>query len=70
MQAEIKLKSDIPVHQREYRVPYALQEEVDQELLRMWNHGVIETCTSAYSSPWWSYANQIILFEYAAITFI
>ena len=51
MQAEIKLKSDIPIHQREYRVPYALQEEVEQELLRMWNHGVIETYTSAYSSP-------------------
>ena len=51
MQAEIKLKSDIPVHQREYRVPYALQEEVEQELLRMWNHGVIEPCTSEYSSP-------------------
>lgn len=47
----INLTSNRPVNTKQYPIPYALQRNIDAEVSRMLELGVIEPSTSPYSNP-------------------
>ena len=48
---KIELTSKDPIRVRQYPLPYAKLEDVDQEVKTMLEHGVIEPALSEYNSP-------------------
>ncbi|XP_025089562.1 uncharacterized protein LOC112561350 [Pomacea canaliculata] len=48
---EIRLTEEKVVRQKPYPVPFALQQQIDEEIENMLELGVIEPSTSPYSSP-------------------
>lgn len=47
----INLTSDKPVNSKQYPIPYALQQNIDEEVDRMRELDIIEPSTSPYSNP-------------------
>ena len=51
MEIDIRPTTDVPVTSKPYPVPYAVREAMKSEVQDMINLGVIERCSSPYSSP-------------------
>lgn len=51
VECELTLTSMTPVHVRQYPVPFALQEPIENEVQDMLRLGVIERSTAAYNAP-------------------
>ena len=50
-QLKIPLKTDEPVNQRPYRVPYAYEEPLDDQVSGLLSGGVVQCSSSSYNSP-------------------
>lgn len=48
---EIRLKDDTPVHVKSYRYPFALKNEVQNQVSKLLEDGIIRPSQSPYSSP-------------------
>ena len=51
VKCEIKLKDDSPCRKVAYRIPFALQSEVESQITQMLSMGLIRESDSDYSSP-------------------
>ncbi|KAL7289391.1 hypothetical protein TKK_0016591 [Trichogramma kaykai] len=49
----ISLTDDIPVNQRQYRLPHHLKEEVDKQVTDLLKKGIIKDSRSSYNSALW-----------------
>lgn len=47
----IKLRDDTPIRCKSYPIPFSMQEELDKDVRRMIDMGVVEPSTSPYSTP-------------------
>lgn len=47
----VLLRSDKPIYKKQYIVPYALRQKVQEEVQNMLNAGFIEKSKSAYAAP-------------------
>ncbi|KAJ0177013.1 hypothetical protein K1T71_007022 [Dendrolimus kikuchii] len=50
---EIKTSSDVPIHTKSYRFPECHKKEVETQIDKMLNQGIIEPSSSPWSSPIW-----------------
>lgn len=50
---EIKTKDDVPVYTKTYRYPYVHKEEVQNQIKKMLEQGIIRPSYSPWSSPVW-----------------
>jgi len=50
-QHHIQVKGDVPVWQQPYRLPHAYREAVEKEIEIMLAEGIIEPCSSEWTSP-------------------
>lgn len=50
---QIKLKDDTPIHSKTYRYPYIHKEEVNKQISKMLEQGIIRPSQSAFSAPIW-----------------
>lgn len=53
VQHEIKTTDEIPVHTRSYRYPFIHKEEVQRQISKMLEDGIIRPSQSPWSSPIW-----------------
>ncbi|XP_064470233.1 uncharacterized protein LOC135384984 [Ornithodoros turicata] len=51
VQCRLQMTTDRPIYVKQYPLPYALRESVQEEVERMLQMGVIEPSESAYNSP-------------------
>ncbi|XP_037526097.1 uncharacterized protein LOC119403222 [Rhipicephalus sanguineus] len=51
LECQLKLTTDIPIHVRQYPMPFAVKEAVETEVMEMLRLGIIEKSTSAYQAP-------------------
>lgn len=49
----IKTKDDVPVHSKSYRYPFCHKEEVQRQIMKMLEQGIIRHSNSPWSSPVW-----------------
>jgi len=47
----IKLKNNLPIYRKQFRIPEAHQESLDKQIDEWVNIGIIEPCFSRYNSP-------------------
>lgn len=50
---KIRTKDNIPVYTKSYRYPFSLKEEVQNQIDKMLNQGIIQHSNSPWSSPIW-----------------
>lgn len=50
---KINLKNDSPIHVKSYRFPEVHKQEVRTQILKMLEHGIIQSSNSPWSSPIW-----------------
>lgn len=50
---KINTTDEIPVHSKTYRYPYVHREEVQQQIQKMLDQGIIRPSSSAWSAPIW-----------------
>lgn len=53
VQHKIRTKNDLPVYTKSYRYPYFLKEEVQNQISKMLDQGIIRHSNSPWSSPIW-----------------
>ncbi|XP_042147391.1 uncharacterized protein LOC120844553 [Ixodes scapularis] len=51
LQCKLRLMTEEPVFVRQYPLPFAIQDEVEEEVEEMLRLGIIERSTSAYNAP-------------------
>lgn len=49
----IKTKDDIPIHAKSYRYPFCHREEVQRQISKMLDQGIIRPSSSPWTSPVW-----------------
>ena len=50
---EIKTTDENPIHQKTYKYPYHLRNEVSEQIRKMLDSGIIQESSSAWTSPIW-----------------
>ena len=55
----VELKTDVPIHVPQYRLPDSVQEDVHQDTLKMVDAGIVKPSTSGYNFAVWPVPKKI-----------
>ena len=47
----IHLTHDVPIREKQYKIPYNLRQEVDRQVEQLYKNGIIQPSESPYQSP-------------------